>query len=376
MTKKNFLSAVCAFALAVLFIFQSGNLNEGIRKGLYTCSYYVIPAVFPFMALSVFICKSAAGEFFSAVLAPLTKVFKLPACCGKAILAAAIGGYPTGAKCINDLVLLGEIDRRTAARMLCFCVNAGPPFLVAAVGVGIFGSVKIGLLLFAAQMISAVIISAATAVFSEKPPQSAAGTFPPKGNAAAILVESIISAAESCFRMCAFIVLAFGVMEFAFSGGVFSALGQNPLGAALFAGFFEVTAGSLACKEIAGFGGIIAAGAVASFSGISVILQVAAVTDESKISLTPFIISRFFHAGITAALLRVFLAFSGEAASAIAMKNGQIEALLSASAPAAVSLLCMASLFLLSIVPPKSEKEGIFSQIKSKFPLIRHSNIK
>ena len=90
-------------------------------------------------------------------------------------------------------------------------------------------------------------------------------------------------------------------------------------------------------------------------------------TDGSGIPLTPFVISRFAHAGITAAILRLFLAFSGEAVESFAVKGGHVEAVLSASAPAAVSLLCMAALFLLSLVPPKSESEPLFRRIRCKF---------
>ncbi len=376
MKKRNFLSALLAFAIGIMLLFKSGELSEGIRRGLYICSYSVIPALFPFMALSVYICKSAAGDFFGEALAPVTKFLKLPKISAGALLAAIIGGYPTAAKCVNDLAADGFLDRRTAERMLCFCVNAGPPFLISAVGIGIFGNLKTGFLLFAAQFLSAAIIAILTSFFAEKNKSGEYASVPFQKSNASCVTESVISAAESCFRMCAFIVIACGVFEIFQSGEIFSFFGKNPFAKALFSGIFEVTAGCFACSEIPGFSGIILAGALASFSGISVMLQVAAATDESGINLVPFIISRFFHAGITAALLRVFLAFSGETAEAFAVKGGAYEAVLSASAPAAVSLLCMASLFLLSIVPPKSEKEPVFSRIKNKFNTFGHSQMK
>ena len=76
---------------------------------------------------------------------------------------------------------------------------------------------------------------------------------------------------------------------------------------------------------------------------------------------------------VTAALL---LAVIGAfAIPSYAAENGTetAEAVLSASAPAAVSLLCMAALFLLSIVPPKSEKEPLLSRIRNKFEKFWHS---
>ena len=365
MKKQNFLSALLAAGLGVMLLFKSGELSEGIRKGLNICSFSVIPALFPFMVLSVFICKSTAGDFFAQIFAPITKLLKLPESSAGALLASLIGGYPTGAKCISDLAAEGKIGRKTAERMLCFCVNAGPPFLISAVGIGVFGSIKTGIILFAAQFLSSAIIAVFTAVFSEKE-NFAKNYFTERKNGASCITEAVISAAESCFNMCAFIVLSCGILELLQNGAFFSAV-KNPLAKAIFAGIIEVTAGSFACGEIRGFSSVIIAGAVASFSGISVMLQVAAATEKSRINLLPFFISRFFHAAITGALVWVFFFFSGGTADVFSVKGGSYEAVLSASVPAAVSLLCMASLFLLSLVPPKSEKEPVFKIIKEKF---------
>ena len=369
LNRRNFFTALLASAMGAMLLLKSADLGDGIRKGLYICSYSVIPALFPFMALSVFICKSAAADFFAAALRPITRLLKIPAACGGALLAAVIGGYPAAAKCISDLAAEGILERKTAAKMLCYCVNAGPPFLISAVGIAVFGSIKIGFLLFAAQFLSSAVIALAISAFSEKAPKDPLAFSPVlRKNNAACLIESIISAAESCFRMCAFIVIACGALELVFEGAAFSKVSADPAARAVFTGFFEVTAGALACGEIEGFSAVIIAGALSSFSGISVMLQVAAVTDESKIPLAPFVISRFFHAGITAGLLRLFLAFSGDSVAAFSAKGGSIEAVLSASAPAAVSLLCMASLFLLSVVPPKSEKEPFFKRLRQAVP--------
>ncbi len=372
LTKQNFLTALCAVALCAIFLFNGTELSEGIRKGLNLCSFSVIPSLFPFMALSVFICKSRAADFFAGFLKPLSKLLKIPSCCCGILPAAIFGGYPAAAKCINDYVLEGKLDPKTGAKMLCYCVNAGPPFLIGVIGTGIFGSLKIGFLIFAAQFLSSIIIAAMISAFSKTPENdNFSFSFPRKSNSACA-VESIISAAESCFRMCAFIIIACGVLEIIFGGGTFSKI-SSPLAKTLFSGFFEVTAGVFSSGEIGGFSAVIAAGAIASFSGISVILQVAAVTEESKISLFPFIVSRFFHAGITAGFLWAFLFLSGKDVSAFAVKGGNYEAVLSVSAPAAVSLLCMASLFLLSIVPPKSEKDPLLSRIWNKFNIFWHS---
>ncbi|MBR5310930.1 MAG: hypothetical protein IKU42_07390 [Oscillospiraceae bacterium] len=374
--KKNFLSGILALSLGVMLLLKSGDLGEGIRKGLYICSFSVIPSLFPFMVLSVFICKSSCSEFFSALLKPLTKILKIPPIAAGAFFSSLIGGYPTAAKCINDLVHAGFMDRKTGARMLCFCVNAGPPFLISTIGLSIFGNIKTGVLIFAAQLLSSFLIGLLLSVFSKKQDFKNYPKISEYKSSASIAVESVVSAAKSCFIMCSFIILFYGVLELLQGGIVFSALSDNPMAKTLLCGFLEVTTGVFSAGEIPGYTAVIISGAIVSFSGVSVILQITATVDESKIPVFPFILSRFFHSAFTAGFLAIFFAFSKETASAFSIRGTAAEAVLSVSAPAAVSLLCLASLFLLSIVPEKSQKEPLFSRIKYKLALFRHGQIK
>lgn len=373
MKKKSIFTAICAGGLGVVLLFDGGNLSDGIRNGLSLCSSSVIPCLFPFMALSVFICKSTAADFFSAAFRPITGLLRLPQSCGGIWLAAAIGGYPAAAKCINDSVIRGGLSPKTAARMLCFCVNAGPPFLISAVGGAMLGSAKAGLLLLAAQTASAFTIAAVTSLFAKSDSSACKNTALQKSSAACV-VESVVSAAESCFRMCAFIIIACGLLAICKNGYFFSHLCSSSVTKALFFGFFEVTAGCAACGEISGEASIITAGIISAFSGVSVMLQVAAVTEESKVSLIPFIISRPANAVFTAFILKMLCSLIPESAAAFAVRSGGINAVLSSSAPVAVSLVCMAALFLLSLVPPKSECEPIAKHFWSRIKKLRQKN--
>ena len=128
------------------------------------------------------------------------------------MLSALIGGYPSAAKCINDLVLESALDRKTASKMLCYCVNAGPPFLISAVGTMGFGSFGIGLLLFVAQFLSSAIIALLISAFSKRMIWGERPASKIKNNALCI-IESVTTSAESCFRMCAFIILGCGVFR-------------------------------------------------------------------------------------------------------------------------------------------------------------------
>jgi len=103
-------------------------------------------------------------------------------------------------------------------------------------------------------------------------------------------------------------------------------------------------------------------------------LQVAAVTEESKVSLLPFIISRPANAAFTAVILKVLCSLFPESAAVFAVRGGGVDAVLSSSAPVAVSLVCMAALFLLSLVPPKSDCEPIAKRFWSKLKGLREKS--
>ena len=164
--------------------------------------------------------------------------------------------------------------------------------------------------------------------------------------------------------MCAFVLLVCGVVDLLSGIPFLRIITENPLYNALFIGFFEVTAGAVACS-VPGAGPLTAA-AITSFSGLCVIFQIAAVTDQSGISLKPFLFSRPLHALFSVGFLRLFLSFSPETVETFSARNGTVEAVFSASAPAAVSLLCMASLFLLTLVPAETEEKAKNNRQKTK----------
>ena len=125
-----------AGALGVLLIgagllTHSAQTAEGIRDGLASCATLVIPSLLPFLIFSGMLSTTRLGEWVSRPLEPVCRwVFHLPPEAGSALLMSMIGGYPVGARTIAQLLEQGRIQPRTARRMLCFCINAGPAFVV------------------------------------------------------------------------------------------------------------------------------------------------------------------------------------------------------------------------------------------------------
>ncbi len=375
---RSIFCAVLTIAAAAVLILRSSEAAAGAKYGLSLCAGTVIPAVFPFMALCVFACESPAAPFFSKLLSLPAKLFRLPENCGGILLASLIGGYPSAAKCAGDYYRSGLIDRGTAERLLTFCVNAGPPFLLFAVGQAAFGSVRAGAFLWVSQLASSVVIGLLGALFARKPQKSFGADILSEKSAASSATHAVITAADACFTMCAFITAACALTELFDAGPLSNFFKKYALSRALFDGLFEVTSGCAEAGRLGGAPGILAAAGIASFSGISVILQVAGILEGSGIRLGKFLLSRPAHGALTAAFCWMLLKAFPETVESAVSFDGITEAAVSASAPAAVSLLCMTALFLVAAVPEKKQErepgKPVFVSFPAKYSKKQHGN--
>jgi hypothetical protein len=70
---------------------------------------------------------------------------------------SSAAGYPIGAKLLSGLVQDGRIDNATAADMQCYCYMGGPAYFCGVVGLTLFDSVRLGLLIFAVIFLSNIV---------------------------------------------------------------------------------------------------------------------------------------------------------------------------------------------------------------------------
>lgn len=316
-SKIHILSAVGIAALGIGLFVNSQAVSQGVRQGLSVCSGMLIPALFPFMVLAGFLTFSDYGRILSIPLKGITThIFKLPEKYGTVILLSLIGGYPVGARMISDLLDSGEIDSATASRMLCFCVNSGPSFLISAVGAGLFLDKTVGIILFASQTLTTLMIGWAVSLKVPLPSRSrrvpsAAGTLPS-------FIKSVDSAVKSMINMCGFAVLFSALLSMLLSGGVmlwFDNLfpSYSILAQAIISGLFEVTSGCIAASRIGGAASFAMTSAIVSFGGLSVLFQIMSCFSKVKMNLQPFLLSRIAHMIIATALsLPAYLFFCGQ----------------------------------------------------------------
>lgn len=306
-TKRKNKMQFCTVALVLLLtsflLFRSKDISKGIVQAVDLCLYTVFPSLFGMMIVSNLIISS---KIFTKLFSPFSVItrylFKLPQKLTSVLLLSFIGGYPVGAKMINTFYQTGEIDRKTAERMLSFCVNAGPAFIVSAVSIPIFHNTKIGFLILAAHLCSNIIIALLSGIRIKTPTrvtvkQDNINELP----LTVRIVNSVNSAIRSMIIVCSFIIAFSILLTIIKISGIEKILFDffsNWIGAqnaqAIVFGVLEVTQG---CCQIAGhstFSVYLFAG-ITSFGGICVHMQIAALLSGSGISMKRYFFSRVLH---------------------------------------------------------------------------------
>lgn len=247
-------AALIATAFVMLRFPQA--LANGVSRGLSVCSTVIIPTLYPFMILAGVLTDSPLCTRPSKISAVVTRrLFRLPACCGTAILLSLVGGYPAGALAIGRLRDSGRITVSQARRMTLFCVNGGPGFIVSTVGAGLLGSPRAGWLLFAAHAVTSLgmgIVLART----NKTKMTDADAPPDAVNPPRPFAQTVQDTCAALLTMCGFVVLAAAGLSMWEASGLPHAL-QNVSGvpaAAWSTAAAMLTEVSCGCIAIAGGG--------------------------------------------------------------------------------------------------------------------------
>lgn len=281
----------------ILVITNPKVCTEGAVKGLLLSGRVIIPSLFPFTACVLFIMKSGGLNLLDFANPFTKRVFRLSPQQFSLMLLSFIGGYPVGGKLLNEAVKSGKISKENAGIMLNYCVNAGPAFIVLAVGGGILGSKKIGYLLLLAHIISSLILSLVFGHFIKNDntdSENTAESFSPADN----FVVSVCEAASAIFSVCAYVILFSTVNEY------MNCLSEKISVLKYISPLLEVT------NAVTGMRNIVIIAFLLGFAGVSVWCQIISMGKLIKINFAVFTLSRTAHgvlsAVITALLLKVF----------------------------------------------------------------------
>lgn len=324
-----FLSVALIMIFSVLILKNPTPCFNACAYGITVCGRVLIPSLYPFTFCVLFILNSKILSFKNRKFKVLQKLFGLDSYAFSVFLFSLTGGYPLGAKLIND----SEIQEKSAKAMLNYCVNAGPAFIIVSVGKGIFGQTRIGVLLFVSHIIPSFII----ALLSRKRITAAETQNNPPIGIVDNFVSSAASAASALINICSYVLL-FSVITAYFKvyKSTFKLL--KPLSYIL-----EIT------NAVNSTNNVILISALLGFGGICVWCQVFSLSKKAKPDIRSFALYRIFHA-VSSALI-TFLGIKIFKITVPAISNGRAFSFSAFTDTPAVgiSLLIFAILLIISI---------------------------
>lgn len=287
--RRRILPTLGLLGVMALLLLCSADAAQAVRDALALCVQSVIPALFPFFVVSSLFIDLGCAAVLGRSLAPIMRrLFGVSGAGGTAFLLGIIGGYPVGGRTAGELYRSGQCEREECERLLAFCNNAGPSFILGIAGLSCFGSVRVGAWLYLIHVGAAVMVGLLFRSTSRQMGRPEKTETPRWADA---LIQAVRGGAMSMVNICAFVVFFLVILR------LFSRFTGIQHGAIL--GIVEMTNGILRlANDRRGF--IWAAGLL-GWGGLSVHCQTAAVLSGSGLSLKRYFIGKALQAAISMA---------------------------------------------------------------------------
>lgn len=293
--KFKFLTFVAmSIAVSVLLIF-SDICKNGIERGMLICGNVIIPSLFPFTVCILIIVNiklTLKNRFVSKIL---KFVFGQNFDMFCVMIFSFVGGYPIGSKLIDELYSQNKINKKTANLMQMYCVNAGPAFIITAVGKGIFNSKDLGIVLFLSHITASIIIAILLSPFAKKELNENYTEKENTKNFSALFVNAVSDASSAVMNICCYVLL-FSVIN----SLVVYFFGNTPILKNIIF-FTEVTSGITYTKNIFFISFLL------GFSGISIWCQILTLSKKAKPDFKLFVFGRILHGTISLCLTYIIL---------------------------------------------------------------------
>ncbi|MCI9555708.1 nucleoside recognition domain-containing protein [Oscillospiraceae bacterium 50-16] len=297
---------------------------EAMRDGIRLCGNVILPSLFPFFVLSSLVVELGMSRYLGKLLEPImVPLFRVSGSCAAALALGFIGGYPVGARTAIQLYENGQCSRTEAERLLAFCNNSGPAFILGVVGAGVFGSGRLGLLLCLTHLLASLAVGVLFRFYRPGDRPRAKGRAPHFQTASfpAAFTRSVTGALQSTLHICAFILFFTVLLRVLARAGILDLLSRllcallSPLGLTrswaerLLTGLLEVSSGVTSLTGGSLSGRLSMAAFMLGWAGVSVHCQVLAFLGDSGLSMRTYVAGKLLHGGLsallTAALVRL-----------------------------------------------------------------------
>ena len=303
-------SVIMTAALSIsffLFLLRSDVAIDYMKNGLKLCANTVIPSLFPFMVVSSLLVSSGVGIRICRPLSlPMRLIFGVGEGGACAFLMGAICGFPIGSKVACSMYDKGMMSKKETERVLTFCNNPGSAFVISAVGVSLFGSFKVGVILYACVILSAVITGILMRPFKKIDDRKTIynahiirSSLQGSSGGVSLFLGAVQDSALSMLTVCA--MVAFFSSLIGCVGVTLSAMGVSKSPIAAIFGLCELSSGVSALSRLHSSWALPLCAAALGWSGISVHCQIMAIAGGRGLSFKPYFVAKAIQGVICSA---------------------------------------------------------------------------
>lgn len=313
--RDGLLGAALLCAMLALIVWPQESA-QAVRDGLLLCYNVILPSLFPFFILSSLVVSLGLSGYLGRLLEPvMAPVFHVSGCCASALVLGFIGGYPVGARTAISLYESGACSRTETERMLAFCNNSGPAFILGVVGAGVFADSRVGVLLCLTHMAASLCVGVLFRFYKrgDLPRSGGRSTQIRAERFSTALVDAVTGSLRSTLSICAFVTLFTVVIRMLTTAGVFGLLSAllerllGPLGLStlwaqrLLTGALELSSGVWSLTGAGSLSGKLSMAAfMLGWAGVSVHCQVLTFIGGSGLSTRTYFWGKLLHGGLSA----------------------------------------------------------------------------
>lgn len=302
---KKFIIFTTVLLLSIGLIIYSADISSEIRIGIDVCLNILIPSLFSFIVLSTFLVKTWYAKIFVFPIKwIIKKIYSVDDTGSIIVFLSLIGGYPVGANLVVTNLSDGNITKEESERLICFCVNSGPAFIVGAVAIPIFNNISIGLIIYLSHIISSAIIANITR--NKKYTNSEKTNEAPPMKISDALVCSTRLACSTMLSVCSLVIVFSAIMTILektqiinFIISLSSSFTDKDTVTAFIYGFLEICKGCTKISSLHGLNKILMASGLTAFGGLCVHLQVISITNKFKLNMRKYFITRLIYSIIS-----------------------------------------------------------------------------
>ena len=312
--KKNILPIIFILFIFCLIVFSASNLSA-TKSGLNLWANSVVPSLFPFLVATELLSYTNVVNFIGRKLDKFMRpFFNMPGSSAYPLILGMLSGYPVGAKTVCHIYEEGLCTKREAELMLAYTNNSGPIFILGTVGISMFGSSTIGLILLFTHILASLSVGI---IFGKKLGNTYKNMHSDSvkirfrsvsfSNLGEVLSNSIISSIKTILMIGGFVVIFSVIISILNNSGIIEIIssilsnffGHENFISGFLSGIIELTNGlnnicNIHVKSLSI--NILLCSFLLGFGGFSVMLQILSVISKEKLSIKPYVIGKILQA--------------------------------------------------------------------------------